>query len=131
MNILKNIIDSYRHIPYTIKHYFAFRKLEKEMKGENFYHFHDVDKILMYLFLPFLGTKKIKEIHQKLSRHHILNEKSSFSCNYVEAMIDWECARVTKKDKTMTARECLEFKKDKLNRDHYICMDVILKKYNL
>ena len=23
--------------------------------------------------------------------------------------------------------ECLEFKKDKLNRDHYICMDVILK----
>ena len=104
--ILNNIKNSYKHIFYTLKHYFAFMKLQKTLLGYYKYKFHDLDKVLMYIFLPFLGTDKIKKIHQKYNAHHIKYTK--YLPNYEEAIIDWECARFTKKDKPLTARQTFE-----------------------
>ena len=67
------------------------------------------DKIFMYIFMPFLGTKKIKNIHRK-KMHHIEKHKNVQDCNYEEAIIDWECARFTKPDKPETARQVTERK---------------------
>ena len=104
--MIKNIIASWKHIPYTLKHYVAFLKLEKKLLGYYKYKFHDLDKVLMYLFIPFIGTHRIKMIHRKINRHHIVVDKTN--CNYEEAIIDWECARFTKKDKPLTARQTFE-----------------------
>ena len=78
--MIKNIIESYKHIPYTFKHYIAFMKLQKKLLGYYKYKFHDLDKIFMYVFMPFLGTKKIKNIHRK-KMHHIEKHKNVQDCN--------------------------------------------------
>ena len=67
--ILNNIKNSYKHIFYTLKHYFAFMKLQKTLLGYYKYKFHDLDKVLMYIFLPFLGTDKIKKKYIKNIMH--------------------------------------------------------------
>lgn len=103
--MLNNITDSWKHIPYTIRHYFAFMKLQKKVLGRYKYKFHDVDKIFMYLFLPFLGVEFIKIIHSRINKHHINDFKSTCECNYEEAILDWECARFTKPDKPETSYE--------------------------
>ena len=103
--MIDNIIDCYKHVPYTWKHYLAFLKLERSLLGYYKYKFHDLDKLFWYIFFPFLGTKRIKKIHQKFNKHHIQYNK--FICNYEEAVIDWECARFTKADKQRTARQTL------------------------
>lgn len=128
-NIKKNIIESYNHIPYTLKHYLAFLKTEKKLLGTYKYKFHDLDKILMYIFIPFIGTKKIKDIHRKRT-HHIEKEKNVKDCNYEEAIIDWECSRFTKLDKPETARELTERKYPKYPQ-HYTQLINVLNKLNL
>ena len=55
--LINNIIKSYKHIPYTFKHYIAFLKMEKKLLGYYKYKFHDLDKLILYIFVPFLGTK--------------------------------------------------------------------------
>ena len=127
--MFRNIKESYAHIPYTFKHYLAFMKLEKELIGSYKYKFHDVDKLFMYFFLPFLGTDKIKVIHKKINRHHITNDKSFDKCNYDEAIIDWECARFTKPDKPENAREVTE--KKFVNSKHFTKLKEQLIKFNL
>ena len=107
--MFENVIKSWKHIPYTLKHYIEFMKLQKKLLGRYKYKFHDLDKILMYIFLPFLGTKTIKKIHKKINRHHVIHTLYK-RCNYEEAIIDWECARFTKPDKPETAREMNEIK---------------------
>lgn len=109
MNILNNIITSYQHIPYTWKHYLKVIELEKKYIGYIKYPFHDLDKLLMYIFLPFLGTKKIQQIHRKYNKHHIEEYKDIDNCNFEEAIIDYESARFTKKDKQLNARETVEY----------------------
>lgn len=116
--MLNNIIDSWRHIPYTVKHYFAFMRLQKEVLGKYKYKFHDVDKIFMYLFLPFLGVKLIKVIHSQINKHHINESKDSKECNYEEAILDWECARFTKLDKPETSYEYIV--SSKISSKHYL-----------
>lgn len=125
--MIKNIISSYSHIPYTLKHYFAFMKLQKKLIGVYRYKFHDLDKILMYSFLPFLGTKRIKKIHSRINKHHILDKKNRL--NYEEAVLDWECARFTKPDKPETARE-QTMKRWKDTR-HYTFLIKELEKFGL
>lgn len=128
-NIIKNIIESHEHISYTFKHYIAFLKTEKKLLGSYKYKFHDLDKIVMYIFIPFVGTKKIKDIHRR-RRHHIEKEKNVNDCNYEEAIIDWECSRFTKPDKPETARELTERKYPKYPQ-HYNQLLNILYKLNL
>lgn len=92
--IISNIIDSWKHIPYTLRHYIAFLKTEKKYIGYYKYKFHDLDKVLMYIIIPWLGTKRIKKIHRAINKHQ--NHKAAYECNYEEAVIDWECCRLTK-----------------------------------
>lgn len=93
--------------------------------------FHDLDKVLMYILIPWLGTKRIKKIHRAINKHHIQNHKAAWECNYEEAVIDWECCRLTKPQEPMSAREYLEYKKGTLRDVHYAHMDMIMKQFNL
>ncbi|MEG1141054.1 MAG: hypothetical protein RSE41_01110 [Clostridia bacterium] len=63
---------------------------------------HDMDKIILYLIYD---KKQTSKIHRKYSSHHITLNKTKI--NYLDAVIDWECARFTKPDKPLTARETL------------------------
>lgn len=116
MRILKNILESYKHIPYTFKHYIAFMRVQKKLLGHYKYKFHDWDKLLMFAFLPFLGERIINQRHQKLNSHHptyTIGEnwerklKSPLHIDWTEAIIDWECARFTKPDKPLDAYDTL------------------------
>lgn len=121
-------LESFAHISYTWEHHKAFNNLQDETFGYWKYKFHDIDKILMYIFLPFLGTRNIKKIHRKISRHHLTSHSRSKRA-IEEALIDWECAQYTKKDKPGNAywtifkknrpkwqKELLLRKLEKLNR---------------
>lgn len=114
--ILKNVKESYNHLPYTWKHYRSFLKVEKAILGEYKYKFHDWDKMFMFIFLPFLGDRIINQWHQKHNRHHptftvgkdwTKQVKSQSEVEWVEAIIDWECARYTKPDKPLDAYDTL------------------------
>lgn len=95
------------HFKYTLKHKKAFLKTEKQILGKNTLsgYFHDIDKLILYL-IPFLKSKKVSEIHRKFSKHHLPNaiEKEKYM---IQSIIDWECARFTKPDKPLNARETL------------------------
>lgn len=115
--IIKNIRESYEHIPYTAKHYLAFMKVQKQLIGKYKYWHHDWDKLFLFIFFPFLGDRIINQWHQKHNRHHPTftvgkdwskQIKSPKKVEWTEAIIDWECARFTKPDKPLNARETME-----------------------
>ena len=115
MKILNHIKESYNHVPYTWKHYLAFMKVQKELLGHYKYKFHDWDKLAMFIFLPFLGDRIINQWHQKHQKHHPTyctgndwkrNLKTS-EIDWEQAIIDWECARITKPDKPLDAYDTL------------------------
>lgn len=114
--IFKNIKESFNHLLYTWKHYLAFLKVEKQLTGKYKYKFHDVDKMFMFIFLPFLGDRIINQTHQRINKHHptyTVGEnwakqlKSPNKVRWEEAIIDWECARYTKPDKPLDAYDTL------------------------
>lgn len=96
------------HFKYTLKHKKAFLSAEKKLLGTNTLsgYLHDVDKLILYM-IPFLKSKKISEWHKKHSNHHLPKaiKKEKYM---VQSIIDWECARITKPDKPLNARETLE-----------------------
>ena len=66
-------------------------------------YFHDVDKLLMYIIgFP---KKLAHKIHVATAPHH---ERNGRIKRPFHAIIDWECARFTKPDKPLTAREYYE-----------------------
>ena len=94
-----------KRIKYTGKHKLAFLKVEKELRGKNTLggYFHDVDKLLMYIIgIP---KKLAHKIHVATAPHH---ERNGRIKRPLHAIIDWECARFTKPDKPLTAREFYE-----------------------
>lgn len=125
MNIITNIKKSYKHIPYSWKHYLMVMKLEKKYIGYYKYPFHDLDKIFMYIFFPFLGTKVIQKIHTRFAKHHLRKYKKHM--NFDEAILDWESARFTKPDKPMDAWETYQ----KLFTDFSDDLLPIFEKFNL
>jgi hypothetical protein len=110
-------------IKYTLKHRKAFRKVEKELLGYNTFRslFHDFDKLILYLFFRY---EIVHDFHRKYSRHH---EKASAKKDYIQMVIDWECARYTKPDKPLNARKTLH--KFYPNLENKILP--ILKEFNL
>lgn len=104
--ILENIIGSYKHFPYTWKHYLAFLRVEKKLLGRYKYKFHDWDKLFMYSLLPWLGVERINRIHRRYQSHHPRAYKKNM--DFLQAVIDWECAQYTKPDKPLNARETME-----------------------
>ena len=96
-------------LKYTLKHKIAFLKVEKQITGHISYKgiVHDLDKVFMFLFCPWLTTKEIQKIHRQNQKHHIENVSQKTEKDYLEAIIDWECARYTKPDKPLNAYETL------------------------
>lgn len=90
---------------YTIEHRKAFRTVEKELLGKNTIrgYFHDIEKLFLF---PFLSDKTIQTFHRKRSRHHD-NGKPKSEKDYIQMVIDWECARITKPDKPLNAYETM------------------------
>ena len=108
-SIMNKIIQYFKNYPkridYTWQHKKAFLKLEKELLGKNTLngYLHDADKLIFFFF----GVPKsiVRKIHTATAPHHIRNGKSK---NPTATIIDWECARFTKPDKPLTAREFYE-----------------------
>jgi len=110
MNFFKNFIESYKHIPYTLSHIWAMYKIQLKYIGYIKFPFHDLDKLFMYIFLGFIGIKKISKIHRKYVKHHLSLGKRFTSDNVLEAVLDWESARFTKPDKPLNAwNTCLKY----------------------
>lgn len=89
---------------YTIAHRKAFRKIEKSLLGHNTLRslLHDLDKLILY---PFFDKEKISKWHRNYSRHHVKQARTR--SDFQQMVIDWECARYTKPDKPLNARETL------------------------
>lgn len=81
-------------LKYTLKHKIAFLKVEKQIIGHISFKgiVHDLDKVFMFLFCPWLTTKEIQKIHRQNQKHHIENVSQKTEKDYLEAIIDWECA---------------------------------------
>lgn len=133
--IIFNIKQNYSHVRYTLKHYIAFMKLQKRILGYYKYKLHDLDKIIIYLFLPFLEKRLINRIHQKYQKHHPVyytkenkkQYKSPNTVNWEEAIIDWECARETKPDKPLNAYNTLL----RFYPEYVSWVEPLLRKFNL
>lgn len=91
-------------IKYSLKHRKAFLELEKKLLGKNTIrgYLHDVDKIILYHFLP---TEFVHTCHQWWSKHH--QRRAKTHDDFVQMVIDWECARFTKPDKPLDAYDTL------------------------
>lgn len=91
-------------IKYTRQHRKAFRIIEKQLLGRNTIRslFHDLDKLVLYRFFDY---KKVHNWHRNHSKHHSIKAKTHN--DFVQMVIDWECARYTKPDKPLNARETL------------------------
>lgn len=105
-NAIKESFIKYgQRINYTWQHKKAFLEVEKELCGKNSLggYFHDVDKLLMYVIgIP---QKTAHNIHVKCAPHHFRNGNIK---KPLMAVIDWECARYTKPDKQLGARDFYE-----------------------
>ena len=103
--MLKHRKENIGAIKYTQAHRKAYKRVEKQLLGHNTWRslVHDLDKVILYNFLPF---KKVKEFHRKTARHHDNNIKKSVN-DYIDMIIDWECARFTKPDKQLNAYDTL------------------------
>lgn len=113
----KNFKDSYCHIPYTFNHWRAFRNLEnhlynkKKLEGDEYlwkkHYFHDWDKLIIFFLFPWLGDRWVNKYHRSKRNHHPDINKPIEDIDWIEAVIDWECARFTKPDKPLNARQTL------------------------
>lgn len=93
-------MNNFKYIKYSAKHWLALNKLAIQ-KGIWCWRFllHDVDKMILYCFLP---KDVVSDWHRKHSRHHVRDEIVQ---DPLQAVLDWECARFTKPDKPLNARE--------------------------
>lgn len=100
---MKNI----EFIKYTWEHKKAFLKVEKLVRGHITLRglLHDLDKLILY---PFLDQVTVNTMHRKYMGHHLRTFKNHTIKDYEEAIIDWECARYTKPDKPLNARETMK-----------------------
>lgn len=98
------VFNNKENIKYTWKHKVAFLKVEKIILGKNTLrgYLHDVDKLFMYVLL---SKKLASKMHRKYSHHHI--DKAKTEEDFIQMMIDWECARFTKEDKPLNAYDTL------------------------
>ena len=117
--------ENIESIMYTKEHRKAFKRIEKEVLGHNTWRslVHDLDKVILY---NIFSHNKVKEIHRKYARHHDNNIKKTEN-DYIEMIIDWECARFTKPDKPLNAYDTLYKFYPHLEKE----ILPLLKKYNL
>lgn len=105
-NLFVKILKAYiEPIKYTLKHKVAYLKVEKQLTGKISLTglMHDADKLFLYIFgIP---QKTVHKMHRVFSSHHVRNGVVK---NPQAAIIDWECARFTKPDKPLSARQFFE-----------------------
>lgn len=101
---MKNLnwcIYTYRHrraFEYCVNKLIHNPDLKKEMLRRA--KVHDMDKMVMYLFLEQKEAQKIHMMHQP---HHLENNLPKTYEDLVETVIDYECAPYTKPDKPLNA----------------------------
>lgn len=66
--------------------------------------YHDMDKMINYLYL---SKRETHIIHRANSYHHLENLLVKGDRNYLEIIMDWECAAITKSDKPLNAYDTL------------------------
>lgn len=95
---------------YTFRHRRAFeycvkkRVRDPELRAELLRRakIHDLDKMVMYLFMD---QRKAQRLHIQTQPHHLENSLPRTHADWVEAVIDYECAPYTKPDKPLNAYE--------------------------
>lgn len=101
MRNLEWCIYTYRHrraFEYCVRRYVHEPSLREEMLKRA--AVHDMDKMLMYLFMD---QKAAQDIHTGMQPHHLENDLPRTYEDYVETVIDYECAPYTKPDKPLNA----------------------------
>lgn len=94
---LKEVIKSNKHLDE-----------ESKYKMLDIAKFHDMDKMIMYLFWD---KDKASEWHRKTAPHHRIDIGSPLSVTYpaddywygLESIFNWECAGITNPDKSLNA----------------------------
>ena len=124
--MLKYRKENMEAIKYTKAHRKAFKKIEKEILEHNTWRsiVHDLDKVILY---NILSHKKVKNFHRSTARHHVENNIKKSRNDYIEMIIDWECARYTKPDKPLNAYDTLYKWYPELENE----ILPLLKKFNL
>lgn len=104
-----------KKIKYIINHKKAYLMIMKKYKPNKITVrgiFHDCDKLILcilgLIFCPTLvELEYISKLHKKISHYHF---KAKTNNDFYYQIIDYECARYTKVDKPLTAREYIDFK---------------------
>lgn len=97
------MIKNLDRIKRKCKHWLQLQKTAFEYKHwRPWYLLHDVDKIVMLLFL---NEKLANRIHKKISIHHYKSfwYKKFGILDVYQSAIDWESSRFTKPDKQLDA----------------------------
>lgn len=105
-------MNNYDWCVYTYKHRIAFEYITNKLIKDPILKekmlqrakVHDMDKMLMYLFMD---QYKAQEIHVKQKTHHLECTLPKTYDDYVENVIDYECAPYTKPDKPLNAYDFL------------------------
>jgi len=97
---------------YTWWHKLAFLRTERQLLGHNTLrgYMHDIDKLLLLYPIALItghDKKWVSRHHRKYNRHHTENKYTKSRRDYIEMIIDWECARYTKADKPLNAYETM------------------------
>lgn len=119
LNLLNDVIwhpGTKEHFIYTLQHKRALLMVYTELfqtipDVNSRLYYHDSDKLWMYTFLS--EVKKASKMHRTYSIHHVENWRIDSIEDRLEAMLDYECARITKPDKPLNAcRTVKELKKE-------------------
>lgn len=104
MPSLKYLKINKERVRYSLNHRKAFRSVEKQLIGHNTFRslFHDLDKVILYNFFDY---KDVHNFHRNHMKHHSIKAKTHN--DFIQMVIDWECARFTKSDKPLNARDTL------------------------
>lgn len=66
--------------------------------------YHDLDKALLYTLIE---KKEASKYHRATASHHMKNNGPKCYLDYVEAILDYECAALTKPDKPLNAYDTI------------------------
>ena len=101
MRNLEWLVYTYRHrraFEYCVKKRVRDPQLRQKMLLRA--RVHDMDKMVMYLFMD---QRKAQRLHMQTQPHHLENDLLRTHEDLVEAVIDYECAPYTKPDKPLNA----------------------------
>lgn len=66
---------------------------------------HDLNKALMYTIYP---KSMASEMHRRHAAHHMENDTEKSQLDFMEAVLDYECAALTKPDKSLNAYDTVK-----------------------